>query len=604
MSTLDNLSIQKIPDDFDELSLKTVGEAIQKAKEALTISKDNEQQLSKIPEFEATEFEELEKEYKGGSMRYLYDTSSFKPEKDHLYIYNDKPANSSLQPDGTVGTPVGWVELAFKHDITAVSEKLESKTDKTDYADTENAGLIRLSSYDGKNNSGLVVNSENGITYVNVRQDWGISRDSEGQIGINPATQTEVNAGTEERKPVTPKTLKTAVKTYEYRASDMTTGSLGTMRISFNDIELNRLFVLDYDDDSTGITVGNKNQEIKDNQLLLYNDEIGYIVYGGFMEKGKKYLCMLTKYTVSGADPEDGELEVISEMQTAYTDTIKLLTDTLNTKADKQTEGGGFIGGNGASASSSGVAIGKTAKVFEGSGTAIGGSAKSVDGGLSIGSSSTSTGRAVAVGPGAEAIDATAIGYNAKATEGIAIGQNAKATGYNSIQIGAGTNPNDGTLQIKRYQLLNEDGQIPEERLPENFQNLMEYSSTPVQIGTWVDGTPVWRWAFEYTFTDEDKSSTSGSIFSEKLYYIPYNNFLAKDHPVRLLDYNFLLTVDSDNPCLIDDVPIGANSRYQQSGGFSTSWVVELPESGLQNFTGISGWIEFATPESNIKITR
>ena len=454
---MDNLSIQKIPDDFDELSLKTVDEAIQKARDALTISEANEQQLSKIPEFEATEFEEFGKEYKGGSMRYLYNTSSYEPEADHLYIYNDKLADSSLQPDGTVGTEVGWVELAFKHDVTAVSEKLESKTDKTDYADTENAGLIRLSSYDGKNNSGLAVNSENGIAYVNVRQDWGISRDSEGQIGINPATQTEVNAGTEERKPVTPKTLKTAVKTYEYRASDMVTGSLGTMRISFNDIELNRLFVLNYDDDSTGMTVGNKNQAIKDNQLLLYNDEVGYIVYGGFMEKGKKYLCMLTKYTVSGADPEDGELEVISEMQTAYTDTI---------------------------------------------------------------------------------------------------------------------------------------------------QNLIEYSSTPVKIGTWVDGTPVWRWAFKYTFTDEDKSSTSGSIFSEKLYYIPYKNFLAKDYPVRLLDYNFLLTAESDNPNVIDDRPIGANSRYQQYGGFSTSWVVELPESGPQNFTGISGWIEFATPESNIKITR
>ena len=74
---MDNLSIQKIPDDFDELSLKTVDEAIQKARDALTISEANEQQLSKIPEFEATEFEEFGKEYKGGSMRYLYNTSSY-----------------------------------------------------------------------------------------------------------------------------------------------------------------------------------------------------------------------------------------------------------------------------------------------------------------------------------------------------------------------------------------------------------------------------------------------------------------------------------------------------------------------------------------------
>lgn len=159
----------------------------------------------------------------------------------------------------------------------------------------------------------------------------------------------------------------------------------------------------------------------------------------------------------------------------------------------------------------------------------------------------------------------------------------------------SGADPEDGELEvISEMQTAYTD----------TIQNLIEYSSTPVKIGTWVDGTPVWRWAFKYTFTDEDKSSTSGSIFSEKLYYIPYKNFLAKDYPVRLLDYNFLLTAESDNPNVIDDMPIGANSRYQQSGGFSTGWVVELPESSPQNFTGISGWIEFATPESNIKITR
>ncbi len=33
------------------------------------------------------------------------------------------------------------------------------------------------------------------------------------------------------------------------------------------------------------------------------------------------------------------------------------------------------------------------------------------------------------------------------------------------------------------------------------------YSTTPVRIGTWIDGTPIWRKAFEYTFTAEDLSS-------------------------------------------------------------------------------------------------
>lgn len=92
--------------------------------------------MDTLPEFEATEFEEFGKEYKGGSMRYLYNTSSYEPEADHLYIYNDKLADSSLQPDGTVGTEVGWVELAFKHDVTAVAEDTAQLKKMSSYSAT------------------------------------------------------------------------------------------------------------------------------------------------------------------------------------------------------------------------------------------------------------------------------------------------------------------------------------------------------------------------------------------------------------------------------------------------------------------------------------
>ena len=96
--------------------------------------------MDTLPEFEATGFEEFGKEYKGGSMRYLYNTLSYEPETDHLYIYNDKLADSSLQPDGTVGTEVGWVELAFKHDVTAVAEDVAAVAEDV-------APLKNLSSY-------------------------------------------------------------------------------------------------------------------------------------------------------------------------------------------------------------------------------------------------------------------------------------------------------------------------------------------------------------------------------------------------------------------------------------------------------------------------
>lgn len=68
-------------------------------------------------------------------------------------------------------------------------------------------GGIKLYAVNGINRSGLVV-YEDGTAVVNTKPERGITRDGVGQIGINPATQTEVTTGTESYKPVTPATLK------------------------------------------------------------------------------------------------------------------------------------------------------------------------------------------------------------------------------------------------------------------------------------------------------------------------------------------------------------------------------------------------------------
>lgn len=61
-----------------------------------------------------------------------------------------------------------------------------------------------------------------------------------------------------------------------------------------------------------------------------------------------------------------------------------------------------------------------------------------------------------------------AIGVHATTTQygiqGIAIGANAMASGESAIQIGSGTNPTTGTLQVGQYRLMNADGTIPAER--------------------------------------------------------------------------------------------------------------------------------------------
>ena len=101
--------------------------------------------------------------------------------------------------------------------------------------------------------------------------------------------------------------------------------------------------------------------------------------------------------------------------------------------------------GKGASPASNGIAIGWNATAGSGTGTGARDSG------------------AVAVGKAASAlgIDAVAIGRGAVA--GASGARTTKAT----VQLGSGTNTNDGTLQFRSWQLVNAEGKIPAERLPE-----------------------------------------------------------------------------------------------------------------------------------------
>lgn len=67
-------------------------------------------------------------------------------------------------------------------------------------------GIKLLASGSGGNRSGLVVSSD-GTAYVNTRSDRGVTRDGSGQICINPATESEIDTGTDAYKPITANTL-------------------------------------------------------------------------------------------------------------------------------------------------------------------------------------------------------------------------------------------------------------------------------------------------------------------------------------------------------------------------------------------------------------
>ena len=109
---------------------------------------------------------------------------------------------------------------------------------------------------------------------------------------------------------------------------------------------------------------------------------------------------------------------------------------------------------------------------------------QNIDGGFSAGTGS-SAGSGGAIGSGSSAESGGAIGNGAITGSGFAGGQNAKTIDSTSapidaIQLGAGTNYIEKSLQIYDYTLMNPDGSIPAERLtnaasPEELERLQYY---------------------------------------------------------------------------------------------------------------------------------
>ena len=144
-----------------------------------------------------------------------------------------------------------------------------------------------------------------------------------------------------------------------------------------------------------------------------------------------------------------------------------------NNKADKQTEEGGFVGGNNAKLNTSGLsgagaAIGKGAISEEGGG-AVGEGAIGDNGG-GVGYNAQGLNGGGAVGYRASALYGGAVGSDAKTERGFAGGYNAKTvnsndTAIDAIQLGTGTNNTPKTLQVYTYQLMDANGQIPKDRM-------------------------------------------------------------------------------------------------------------------------------------------
>lgn len=128
-------------------------------------------------------------------------------------------------------------------------------------------------------------------------------------------------------------------------------------------------------------------------------------------------------------------------------------------------------------------------------------------------------------------------------------------------------------------------------------QALTQYSTTPQQVGTWIDDTPVWRWAFSYKFTDYFANETAYNLFKNEDKYIDVLLPIREYRPRTIyIDVSGTYTRDVENPNFVDDFALPARGRNI----YFNDIISQLPTwANLANH-GFYGWIEFATPVSNI----
>lgn len=152
-----------------------------------------------------------------------------------------------------------------------------------------------------------------------------------------------------------------------------------------------------------------------------------------------------------------------NEMRTAFEnleDAYESFETNFDKKADKQTAGGGFVGGLGAVSADSSSAVGKGAQAKNGG--FAGGSGTFANAGFAGGMSAKvhfyggAAGRNAIAGAGFSGGDGAIAGKKAN-----------EADRVNCIQLGAGVNNVEGSLQVYGFQLMDGNGKIPEERLPE-----------------------------------------------------------------------------------------------------------------------------------------
>lgn len=293
----------------------------------------------------------------------------------------------------------------------------------------------------------------------------------------------------------------------------------------------------------------------------------------------------------------------IKELKNKNNDTVYPITDinavvdNENQKTLKNILNRGVLG-NGAKTTGDGGAIGYNAS-SNGGGGAIGYKTRAFNGGGAIGDNANADGGG-AIGRSTMVSDGGAIGLNAKTGNGFAGGANARCYDeldevyIDSIQLGSGNNQESKTLQVYDYQLMDRNGIIPVERIP-----YRQYSTRPQRIGTWIDNTPIWRVAFPYIRMQNGvrELRINESSFNIRVTSVPnlYTHFVNDSQKADLM-INCSINYYSEYERLMTQVPIKQGTAIFCENNATLFEDLITFENG---FWG--GYIDFVTPESNIK---
>lgn len=118
------------------------------------------------------------------------------------------------------------------------------------------------------------------------------------------------------------------------------------------------------------------------------------------------------------------------------------------------------------------------------------------------------------------------------------------------------------------------------------------YSATPVHVGWWIDGCPIWRVAIPLTAMSAIGIDVENSAWSLRVSDILYKlDIIATKDIVYIDDRIHFQNGNSYDPAW------DAAGINPYNNGFYRGEATLLEDDGAQYFYG---WIEFATPESNI----